>query len=235
MLSRPAVRDPSWYSPTGFRIAYLSRHELRVVAGDGTGDHLVATGIASVAPAWESGHPYDLAYVAGRRQVVVRDTATGAVRWRVTPRDRPLALSWSDDGTELMVAARHHVSVYGQSGRLLLALPSAGREPVHDAALSPDGHTLAVLAGGDSQALDVIPLRGRPSRQLLSGEGLGALSWSPDGRWLLVSWPAADQWVFVRVHGGPRILAVSHIRRQLASGEATFPRVDGWCCAGPSH
>jgi hypothetical protein len=45
-LARPAVHDPRWYVPTGYRVAYLSGHALRVVAGDGTGDHLLATGVA---------------------------------------------------------------------------------------------------------------------------------------------------------------------------------------------
>jgi hypothetical protein len=71
-------------------------------------------------------------------------------------------------------------------------------------------------------------------RRVLSGAGLGQLAWSPDGRWLLVSWPAADQWVFVRVAGTPRIAAVSRIARQFsirdAHGEAGFPRIEGWCC-----
>jgi hypothetical protein len=51
-LSRPAVSDPTWYSPSGFRLAYLSGRQLRVVAGDGTGDHQLASKVASVAPAW---------------------------------------------------------------------------------------------------------------------------------------------------------------------------------------
>jgi hypothetical protein len=74
------------------------------------------------------------------------------------------------------------------------------------------------------------------SRRVLTGAGLRQLAWSPDGRWLLVSWPAADQWVFVRVTGMPRIAAVSRIARQFsaraaqASAPAAFPRIEGWCC-----
>jgi hypothetical protein len=69
-------------------------------------------------------------------------------------------------------------------------------------------------------------------RQLLAGGGVGAVSWSPDGRWLLVAWPAADQWVFVRVAGAPRMAAVSRIAQQFSSkGLAKpFPQLEGWCC-----
>jgi hypothetical protein len=48
---------------------------------------------------------------------------------------------------------------------------------------------------------------------------------SPNRRWLLVSWPTANQWVFVRLH--PRkIVGVSRISSQFGG----FPHVSGWCC-----
>ena len=37
---------------------------------------------------------------------------------------------------------------------------------------------------------------------------LRGLAWSPDGRWLLIGLPEADQWVFVRA-AGRKISAVS--------------------------
>ena len=48
-LSRPRVHDASW-APSGFRVAYLSGSNLRLVAGDGTGDRRVDAALA-VAPA----------------------------------------------------------------------------------------------------------------------------------------------------------------------------------------
>ena len=51
---------------------------------------------------------------------------------------------------------------------------------------------------------------------------------SPDGRWLLVTWPTADQWVFVRPGTPRRIVGASRISVQFGG----FPRVQGWCCAG---
>ena len=76
-------------------------------------------------------------------------------------------------------------------------------------------------------------------RQVLAGAGVRAISWSPDGRWLLVSWPAANQWVFVRVTGAPRVAAVSRIAQQFSSGTRaarSFPQIEGWCCTaeGPA-
>jgi hypothetical protein len=69
---------------------------------------------------------------------------------------------------------------------------------------------------------------------------MAQVTWSPNGRWLLVSWPAADQWVFVAVAGGaPRIAAISRIKRQFTprSPLSAFPTVDGWCCTaqGPAN
>ena len=51
---------------------------------------------------------------------------------------------------------------------------------------------------------------------------------SPDGRWLAVGWPEADQLVFVRVSGGRQIRAVSNVSSQFRS--RSFPRIEGWCC-----
>ena len=57
---------------------------------------------------------------------------------------------------------------------------------------------------------------------------IGQIAWSPNGRWLLVTWPDADQFLFVR---GRRIHAVSGISRQFGGG--AFPTLGGWCCSSP--
>jgi hypothetical protein len=65
-------------------------------------------------------------------------------------------------------------------------------------------------------------------RVLFSFAGeLRGLTWSPDGRWLLVGSPDADQWVFIRADGR-KIVAVSNVSSQFHS--RSFPRVEGWCC-----
>jgi hypothetical protein len=69
-----------------------------------------------------------------------------------------------------------------------------------------------------------------PPRRVFAGAGvLSGVTWSPDGRWLLIGWETADQWVFVRVTGARRIAAVSNVSAQFRS--TRFPTVEGWCCA----
>src|SRR5581483_4778806 len=80
-IARPDVSDPRWFSPTGYRVAYLSAGTLRVVAGDGTHDHLLAARAARVAPAWRPGYSFQLAYVTTGNRLVVRDADTEQLIW----------------------------------------------------------------------------------------------------------------------------------------------------------
>jgi WD40 repeat protein len=231
-LARPRISDATWFSPTGYRIAYLSAGTLRVVAGDGTGDHLLAARVARVAPAWRPGHPYQLAYVTDRGTVVVRDADSGELLWSVAPGAAPRELLWSNDGSRLVVLSAHLARTYGADARprARLALPRG--ESATDAALSPDGATLALVLDADQVVVARTNSRTPRLRQVLAGAGVRDVSWSPDGRWLLVSWPAANQWVFARVIGAPHMTAVSRIAQQFsAAGSArAFPQLEGWCC-----
>jgi hypothetical protein len=232
-LARPDVSDPRWYSPTGYRIAYLSGSELRVVAGDGTGDHLLAARVAHLAPAWRPDHPYQLAYLTTHGRLVVRDGDTGATIWSANPGVPIRQLAWSGDGEHLLALSRRRALVYAADGRLLPTRTAPADAPIVDGALAPDGRTLALVTGGGSGALIIYGVAARHpiTRRVLAGAGLGQVSWSPDGRWVLISWPAANQWVFVRVAGPPRIAAVSRISQQFSAGEGVrFPRLEGWCC-----
>jgi hypothetical protein len=66
-------------------------------------------------------------------------------------------------------------------------------------------------------------------RTLFNGVGeVSDLVWAPDGRWLLVGWRSADQWLFIR-SDGKRIRAVSNVSEQFRS-RSGFPHVEGWCC-----
>ena len=51
----------------------------------------------------------------------------------------------------------------------------------------------------------------RLAHNLLGAGNFAAPVRSPDGRWLAVGWPEADQLVFVRVAGGRQIRAVSNV------------------------
>ena len=232
-LARPRVSDPRWFSPTGYRVAYLSGNQLRIVAGDGTGDHVLATRVASVAPAWRPGRPYQLAYLTAGGRLFVQDGDTGRTLWSARPGFPVHELAWSADGERLIAVSPERVIVYASSGTLLASEAAPGGAPVVDAALSPDGRTLATESAGASNVVTVEDVLARHplARRVLAGAGLRQIAWSPDGRWLLITWPAANQWVFVRIVGAPRISAVSRIAQQFSVGATIrFPTLEGWCC-----
>jgi hypothetical protein len=224
-LSRPAVRLPSWGGSTAdTRIAYLTTSRLHVVAGDGTqdGDAGGMPAAARVAPAWRPGAGLLLAYVTTRGRVKSFDAA-GTSAWQSSVLfPHPRSLEWSSDGQRLLVVTRDKVAVL-RGGRPL----SLRSERVEAATFRPGTHDVTVIRR-----------RGPTSEALVGGRvvfrGTGSfedLAWSPDGRWLLLTWPTADQWVFVRVTGPRKIVAVSNVTRQFGGG--SFPTLAGWCCSAP--
>ena len=225
-LARPGVRFARWGgSRTDTRIAYLSRDELRVVGGDGNGDRAIGPALA-VAPAWRPGGGHVLTYVDRSYRVVTRDVTTGRVLWRARGTGVPVSLEWSSDGRRLHVRRGDRIDVLTRDGRPWTGL-RVSPATVAGSALRPGSHARAVaLSDGERSRVFVV---GEPGGRVFSGRGsLSDLVWSPDGRWLLIAWPTADQWVIVRVDGGA-IRAVSRIARQFRSA-TRFPRVDGWCC-----
>jgi len=96
-----------------------------------------------------------------------------------------------------------------------VAAESAG---VSDATFLGRTHRIAALRGGSAFVLGSSPL--------FHAAGLRQLVSSPDGKWLLMTWPAANQWVFVRVRAPHTIRAFSGITRQFGMGK--FPVVAGW-------
>jgi hypothetical protein len=234
-VARPAVGHPEWFSPSGYRLAYLSAHHLRIIAGDGTGDHLLASRVAPVAPAWRPGHPYQLAYTDSHGAVVVREADSGQIVWTAHA-GTVRSLDWSADGSRLLVLTRIRARVY-RNGRMIAQPTMPAGALILDGALSPDGRQLALVRDGVAQDVAVATLNSRrPAlRPVLSGPGLRQAVWAPDSRWLLTSWPAADQFVFVRTDGGPRIVAASRIAQQFGTPSPSrgFPQLGGWCCTTP--
>jgi hypothetical protein len=238
-VSRPRrVGLPAWSPRDGYRVAYLSGGALRVVAGDGTGDHLVARRVAAVRPAWRPGPGYLVAYVARGGRVVLADADSGRRLWRSPAGPKPRALQWTRDGRRLVALAPGYVRVLTRDGRgwARLAVPAGKRAEAM--AVHPDGDSVALIRRlpRDRSEVVSVPLRVRTGERLLfAGQGTFTdLAWSPDGRWLLVAWRDADQWLFIRSSRVRRIDAVSGIRRQFdpgGPGTGAFPRIAAWCCA----
>jgi len=222
-LARPGVRFPRWTgSATNTRIAFLSGDRLHVVAGDGKGDFVAgATPAATIAPAWSSNLGFILAYAGTDGRVHSLLTAKGGELWAATPPGAPQSIEWSSDGKQLLVLSPGRVSILGGArGRLI------GGEAAPDVvgvAYRPGSTTYAELHRSATGSRVTLGARTLFS---LAGE-LRGLTWSPDGRWLLVGSPGSDQWVFIRADGS-KIVAVSNVSAQFHS--PVFPEVEGWCC-----
>lgn len=234
---------PSWQGPDGFRIAYLSGSSLRVVNGDGTGDRKLARGVAHIAPVWRPGTQHVIAFVDRVGVTRVVDTDTG--RRLTTP---PFAavndLAWSLDGTQLAVGFGSHIAVVRASGTPKAQATSTAGAPnstVEQVAFSPSGDRLAFIRRSTGVSPNSELIVGRPhtsgirERILFSAPGqLTDPTWSPDGRWLLVGWREADQWLFINTHSPSKVVAIANIARQFdpgGNGTGEFPRISGWCCA----
>jgi outer membrane protein assembly factor BamB len=230
-LSRPGrIATARWSRGLGYRIAYVSAGALRVVAGDGTGDHRHGPA-AAVAPAWRPDGAHVLAYVDRRDHVRVVDVDSGRQLWRSAQVGGPIELAWSPDGRRLLVATPSGWRVFGADGLLLGRRSEFG---LADVAWAPGGRRIAVVltSSDGSDVLLADPARGAP-RELFSGPGrFGQLAFSPDGRRLLVPWPDADQWLFVSPARGGHVGAVANIGRQFARGgrRGPFPDAVEWCC-----
>ena len=230
-LARRGVRSPRWAgTETDTRIAYVDRTGVRIVAGDGTGDRLLVPG-ARGPIALRPGGGFVLSY-ATQDEVRTVDVQTGALRWK-RPFRGAAGLSWSGNGQRLLAWARDGLRVYEGDGAAPLEL-GPGITGLEAAALSPVRAAVAYAQAPPTAVrsqLSIVPrIRADASaaRRLFSGTGrFGGIVWSPDGRWLLVTWQDADQWVFVRANGAG-IRAVANVSEQFRS--RTFPRVDGWCC-----
>ncbi len=238
-LARRDAQSPRW-APSGYRIAYVARSGLRVVAGDGTGDRLLQA--FAGLPAWRPVGVHQLAYALGD-EIVLEAVDENRVLWRAAiGKEVPRQLEWSADGKRLLLMGSHGLAVLDGAGRLVREIPLQSDTLPLGAQWLRHGHRFAVQLRHE----DADPEKRRSevrlvdadhpgsSRLLFAGAGaFGDLAWSPDGRWLLVEWPDANQWLFVRVSGRPAVRAVANIAEQFPRGDGQGPLlfVQGrWCC-----
>ena len=190
-------RHPRW-APDGFRLAYLSGPQLRVVVGDGTDDRLFRGHVRDVAPAFRPGAGRTVAWVDADGHVRVADVDRAVLVWR-SPAPAPRgahSLSWSADGRRLLVAGRRRAAVHDIGSGHVRTTTVRGRMVA--AAFPP---------AGDGRPALVLRRRGRSTVRLLgsalplihTGGRYAGLTWSPDGRWLLTEWEG--RWLLIRRDG----------------------------------
>jgi hypothetical protein len=232
-LARRGAVWPRWEGTrVDTRIAYLTPGGLRVVAGDGTGDHLLARNAENVPAAWDPARLHTVAYFAGGA-IELRAADSRRLVWRAPVPVRPSALEWSTDGRYLAVKSAKRVIVLDAAGHVHRTVSSLGSK-LSDVAFRPGTHRLAVSVRlprrSEVRLVDID--RPGSARLLFAGPGVFSdIVWSPDGGTLLVAWPTADQWVFLH---GSRVRAVASIKEQFPRADDRAARLEfagRWCCS----
>ena len=232
--------QPALFSlPAPGRLLVLADSGAWVVAEDGSKRRLGPYREAS----WS---PFGRFVVASRRNELVALTPDGDVRWSIARPDVRFP-RWGGSATDTRIA-------YLSNGTLRVVGGDGEGDRVVDKRAAPQPaawrpgrrHVLVYeRRDGTVRAVDVdtgatvrfagslqglTPLGDRAAARAMLGDTaeIAAPVRSPDGRWLAVGWPEADQLVFVRTRGGRQLRAVSNVSAQFRS--RTFPTIAGWCC-----
>ena len=119
------------------------------------------------------------------------------------------------DGRRLYVNLHRSLAIYDASGRRTGRIWMPGRQTVSTFAPARSGTLVAVARRrrdrkGERGRADGARARRRGCSSAPTGR-FTRLRFSPSGRWLLVAWPLADQWVFLRpgATGARRVLAAA--------------------------
>jgi hypothetical protein len=239
LARRGPVEAPAW-SPDGYRIAYLDGSELRMVVGDGSGDRLLDAGVAAIAPSWQPTGARVLSYVTAGGTVRTMRTGDGKALFALPAGPPPSSIAWSADGSRLLVVRPGSLSAYDRDGGHAWRVQAPAGTRIISAAPAPGGGYAATVLRPTAGSLGSLRLLGPGGGGRRLFEGLGAFDdvvFSPDGRWLLLAWRGADQWLFINPDDPRRVVAIADIAAQFTPGAtsaAAFPRVAGWCCPGTS-
>jgi hypothetical protein len=220
------------------RIAYLNGKQLRVVAGDGTGDAPLRNVVGAAAPAWEPGVTRRLALstIDGRIELVNVDTTKTI--WLSAPGDPPTQLVWSEDGQRLLALGERSLRVFDANGNKLWAI-GMPTGPSGVVFVRKSHRFILIRYSPATQRSDLVLFQaettpGEP-RFLYSAPGdFGTLAISENGDWLLVGWINANQWFFLRLTSA-KVESVSNIVEQFGGSpnaplERAFPSSVSWCC-----
>jgi hypothetical protein len=233
------VSEPRW-SPDGYRIAYRSESDLRVVTGDNAQDWLLARRVPAAPAAWKplaAPREQVLAFARGTRVRIV-EVDSRRLLGVTPPGPLPREIWWADRGRRLVTVDAHSVRLHTATGRLLrtIDIPLGS---VVGSAIAPRGHRLALIARAPSRSWLLLQNLDRPAaprRLLESRSTFEGLAWSGDGSRIVVGRPRADQWLFVPPDDSAGLQSVRAIRAKFQAADdpaGDFPRPAGWCFAQP--
>jgi hypothetical protein len=171
-----------------------------------------------------------VAYLSGSH-VDIADVDSAVRLARIRLPHVPREIAWSADGSRLYVNLHRSIAIYDARGKRTGRI----RMPGHQTATTfvpARGGSLVAVVRRDRTSSEVALMRpGGPDRVLFRADGrFTRLRFSPSGRWLLVAWPLADQWVYLRpgASGTRQMRAAAHVSRRFKA--RGFPQLDGWCC-----